>query len=124
MGASRGTMSFVAEVADFLRENRPETLLLAAGGIADGRGVAAALMLGADGVLMGTRFWSSKEANVKAGLQEAAIAADGDSTVRTSVPDVARGFNWPEPFTIRTLNTGVIRDWSSDLQSARARPAL
>jgi len=52
-GALRGTLSFVPEVADFLAKNSSDTLLLAAGGIADGRGLAAALMLGADGVLVG-----------------------------------------------------------------------
>ena len=64
-GALRGTLSFVPEVADFLAKHSPDTLLLAAGGIADGRGLAAALMLGADGVLVGTRLWASKEALVK-----------------------------------------------------------
>ena len=61
-GALRGTFAFVPEVADFLHEVSPNTLLVAAGGIADGRGLAAALMLGADGVLVGTRFWASSEA--------------------------------------------------------------
>lgn len=117
-------MSFVAEVADYLRDNSPETLLLAAGGIADGRGLAAALLLGADGVMMGTRFYASHESEVKTSLQDAAVAADGDAAVRTSVPDVARGFNWPRPFTISTLNTGIIRDWSADVDAVRAQPAL
>ena len=61
-GARRSTLPFVPEVADYLAARSPDTLLLAAGGIADGRGLAAALMLGADGVVMGTRFWASAEA--------------------------------------------------------------
>ena len=60
--AARGTLAFVPAVADLIARERPETLLLAAGGIADGRGLAAALALGADGVLMGTRFWATREA--------------------------------------------------------------
>jgi nitronate monooxygenase len=56
-GATRGTLTLVPEVADLLAAESPSTLLLAAGGIGDGRGLAAALMLGADGVLMGSRFW-------------------------------------------------------------------
>uniref|UniRef100_UPI002FC6ED15 nitronate monooxygenase n=1 Tax=Bosea sp. (in: a-proteobacteria) TaxID=1871050 RepID=UPI002FC6ED15 len=63
-GHARATLPFVPEVADLLARESPETLLLAAGGIADGRGLAAALMLGADGVLVGTRFWASREALV------------------------------------------------------------
>lgn len=50
-GAARGTFSFVPEVADELAARAPDTLLLAAGGVGDGRSLAAALMLGADGVL-------------------------------------------------------------------------
>src|SRR5258705_387317 len=61
-GAARSTFPFVPEVADYLARRAPDTLLLAAGGIADGRGLAAALMLGADGVVVGTRFWSAAEA--------------------------------------------------------------
>jgi nitronate monooxygenase len=45
-GALRGTLTFVPEVADYLAKHAPGTLLLAAGGIADGRGLAAALVLG------------------------------------------------------------------------------
>ncbi|CAE8651039.1 unnamed protein product, partial [Polarella glacialis] len=123
-GAARGTMSFVAEVADLLGAESPNTLLLAAGGIADGRGLAAALMLGADGVLMGSRFWASEEAGVNPALQDAAIAASGDATVRTSVPDVARGKDWPKPFNIRVLDNSVIRDWLDKVEAARADPVL
>jgi NAD(P)H-dependent flavin oxidoreductase YrpB (nitropropane dioxygenase family) len=65
-GARRATMTLVPEVADLLAQRSPETLLVAAGGIADGRGLAAALMLGADGVLVGSRLWASPEALVHA----------------------------------------------------------
>lgn len=57
----RGTFSFIAETADWIAEHAPDTLLLGAGGIADGRGLAAALVLGADGALMGSRFWATQE---------------------------------------------------------------
>jgi len=77
-GALRGGFTFIPEAADYIRVNAPDTLLLAAGGIADGRGLAAALMLGADGVLMGTRLWASREALVNARHHEALIETDGD----------------------------------------------
>lgn len=54
--ATRSTFAFVPEAADYLKRPSPETLLRAAGAIADGRGLAAALMLGADGVVVGSRF--------------------------------------------------------------------
>ncbi|WNV12530.1 nitronate monooxygenase [Tardiphaga sp. 709] len=60
--AVRSTMPFVPDVVDLCAVRSPRTLVAAAGGIADGRGLAAALMLGADGVLMGTRFWATQEA--------------------------------------------------------------
>ena len=77
-GAARGTMTLVPEVVDLVGER---AIVLAAGGIADGRGLAAALMLGAEGVVMGTRFWASEEALVAEGFQAAALAADGDATL-------------------------------------------
>ncbi|HEY5797462.1 MAG TPA: nitronate monooxygenase [Bosea sp. (in: a-proteobacteria)] len=111
-GHRRATLPFVPEVADLLARQSPETLLLAAGGIADGRGLAASLMLGADGVLVGTRFWASREALVHAGHHAAAIAATGDGTVRTSLPDIARRLDWPKPFDIRVADNGFTRRWA------------
>lgn len=111
-GATRGTMAFVPEVADMLAARAPDVLLLAAGGIADGRGLAASLMLGADGVLVGSRFWASAEALVPAGFAEAAIAASGDETQRSSLHDIVRGIDWPEPWTIRTLQNAFTQRWA------------
>ncbi len=67
-GGMRATLTLVPEIADLIAKRAPQTLLCAAGGIADGRGLAAALMLGADGVVVGTRFWASQEALVPANL--------------------------------------------------------
>jgi nitronate monooxygenase len=110
-GMVRATMTLVPETADFLAEKAPATLLVAAGGIADGRGLAAALMLGADGVLIGSRFWASKEAVVHRSLQQRAITATGDDTVRTRVADIARGYAWPAEFTGRLVETTFVQEW-------------
>jgi len=110
-GMVRATMTLVPEIADFLAERAPSTLLVAAGGVADGRGLAAALMLGADGVLIGSRFWASKEAVVHRSLQQRAITATGDDTVRTRVADIARGYAWPAEFTGRLVETRFVQEW-------------
>jgi len=110
-GALRGTLTFVPEVADFLAAHAPDTLLLAAGGIADGRGLAAALMLGADGALVGTRLWASREALVKPRHHEAIIGTDGDGTLRTRVPDIARQLPWPPGFTARIRRNAFTTRW-------------
>ncbi|MEI7536330.1 MAG: nitronate monooxygenase [Comamonadaceae bacterium] len=110
-GALRGTLSFVPEVSDFLSRQSPETLLLAAGGIADGRGLAAALMLGADGVLLGTRLWASREALVKPGHHQAIVEANGDGTLRTQVADIARQIPWPRGFTARIARNAFTDRW-------------
>jgi nitronate monooxygenase len=110
-GAQRGAMTFVPEAADHLRTHAADTLLLAAGGIADGRGLAAALMLGADGVLVGTRFWASNEALVHARHHEAILRTDGDGTVRTRVADIARQLPWPSDFTARIRRNAFTERW-------------
>lgn len=111
-GSSRGTISFVPEVADFLAEHAPDTILVAAGGIADGRGLAASLMLGADGVLLGTRFWASSEALVHPRHHAAILAANGDGTLRTHVPDIVRHLPWPAEFTARVQRNTFIERWN------------
>lgn len=110
-GALRGTMSFVPEVADYLAEHAPSALLLAAGGIGDGRGLAASLALGADGALVGTRLWSSNEALVSEGHHRAIVETDGDGTVRTTIADIAREISWPRGFTARIRRNAFTDRW-------------
>lgn len=110
-GALRGTLSLVPEVADFLARESPGTLLLAAGGIADGRGLSAALVLGADGALVGSRLWASNEALVKEGHRRAILATGGDGTVRTRIPDIVRELPWPPGFTARIRRNAFTERW-------------
>lgn len=110
-GALRGTLSFVPEAADYLAENAPTALLVAAGGIGDGRGLAASLMLGADGVLLGTRLWASKEALVRQGHHDAILETDGDGTIRTTIADIARQIPWPRGLTARIRRNAFTDRW-------------
>jgi nitronate monooxygenase len=110
-GALRGTLSFVPEAAELIASHLPNAMLLAAGGIADGRGLAACLMLGADGVLVGTRLWASAEALVHPRHHQAIVEASGDDTIRTTAVDVARQIPWPKGFTARVRRNAFTQRW-------------
>ena len=103
---------FVPEAADYLKQRSPETLLIAAGGIADGRGLAAALMLGADAVVVGTRLWASAEALTPKAHTDKAIGMTGDSTVRTKVLDALRAVPWPKEYSFRFLKNKLTDEWA------------
>lgn len=119
-GEGRGTLTLVPETADWLATNANEVLLCAAGGIGDGRGLAAALAMGADGALVGSRFWASKEALVHPNLHTASIAADGDATLQTSTIDVARKLDWPSRYQVRVLKNSFSDQWHGNLEALQA----
>jgi nitronate monooxygenase len=119
-GGTRATLTLVPEIADLIAKRAPQTLLCAAGGIADGRGLAAALMLGADGVVAGTRFWAATEALVHPNLHKAALGATGDDTVRQSVLDIARQRTWPSRYTGRVLKNDFVTEWLGREDELRA----
>jgi nitronate monooxygenase len=104
-----GTLSFVPTVVDLAGS----TPVLAAGGIADGRGLAAALALGAAGALIGTRFQATPEALVSPGLHKALLDARGEDTERNRVLDIARGSRWPARYPARTLTNPFLDRWRS-----------
>lgn len=118
-GENRGTFTLVPEVADYISNHAPETLLCAAGGVGDGRGLAAALMLGADGALIGSRFWASNEALVHPKMLQAAIDANGDETIRTNVVDVVRNIDWPKRYSARILRNEFSDKWHDDVDGLR-----
>jgi len=108
----RGLFTLVPEAADYLATHSPETVLVAAGGVGDGRGLAAALMLGADGVLVGTRFIAATESEAPEGFRQAIIRADGDATLKSSSVDVVRKRYWPNPeFVVRVLKNDFVAAW-------------
>lgn len=118
----RGTMALVPELADALASQSPHTLLLAAGGIGDGRGVAAALMLGADGVLVGSRLWATQESLAAPGAKAQAVATDGDGTARSEVFDILRRKNWPAPYDFRAIRNTLHRAWEHRIDALKADP--
>jgi NAD(P)H-dependent flavin oxidoreductase YrpB (nitropropane dioxygenase family) len=69
--------------------------VLAAGGIADGRGLVASLALGAQGVLLGTRFLATPEAPIHENFKQAIVTSDGHDTMLTEIHDLASGQVWP-----------------------------
>ncbi|WNI30236.1 nitronate monooxygenase [Streptomyces sp. ITFR-6] len=108
-GARRGrsTLPFVPVVVDLAGP----VPVLAAGGIADGRGVAAALALGAAGALIGTRFQATAEALADASVTEAIVRGSGQDTERSRVLDIARESRWPAEYTARTLGHPYLDRW-------------
>ncbi len=109
--SARSTFTLVPDVVDLVAQRSPETLVVAAGGVADGRGLAAALALGADGALVGTRLWASAEALVTPQAQQRAIGACGDDTVRTRVYDIVRQRDWPDTYDLRLMINPLIAAW-------------
>ena len=110
-GLKRATITLVPEIADHMHRLGSKSLLCAAGGIADGRGLAAALALGADGVLLGTRLWAAEEALVHPNMHDEAIAVSGDQTIRSTIMDMARQRNWPKGFTARVISNEFTAAW-------------
>ena len=118
-GSNRATLPLVPAVVDAIGD----VPVIAAGGIADGRGLAAALMLGASAVLCGTAFFASREALSHPKVKQAAIAGSGDNTERSSVFDIARGIDWPAQWTLRTLQNRYSQRWVGDTETLRQNVA-
>ena len=108
-GASRSTLDVVPAIVDLAAGRVP---VVAAGGIGDGRGLAAMMMLGAGGILLGTRFYASQEADGAEEAKKRICAAKGGSTTRGLIFDISRDHVWPLPFTGRCLINDHARRWA------------
>jgi enoyl-[acyl-carrier protein] reductase II len=103
-----GTMPLVAQAVEAVK-----IPVVAAGGLYDGRGLAAALSLGAVGVWMGTRFIASTEAHAGGLYRETIIEASDDDTVRT------RSYSG-KPMRVR--KNPYVEDWESRPQDIQPFP--
>jgi NAD(P)H-dependent flavin oxidoreductase YrpB (nitropropane dioxygenase family) len=108
-GGHIGLMGSLVLVPQVVRAVAPLPVL-AAGGIADGAGLAAAVMLGAEGVLLGTRFLATPEAPLPDSYKQAICRSDGHDTLVTELPDVIAGQVWPGAFA-RVLRNPFIQNW-------------
>jgi nitronate monooxygenase len=107
------TLSLVPAVVEAV----PDRSVVAAGGIGDGRGIAAALTLGADGAWLGTRFLATEEARVHRAYRERVTAANADETVRSTLFDEG----WPDA-PHRVLANDTTDAWERAGRPATDRP--
>lgn len=116
---SASLMTLLPEVRAALDDAGFESVKLsAAGGIMNGKGAAAAKILGANSIVMGTRFLASTEAQVMQGYKNAVLdAKDGGlSTVRTTLYDNLRGTTgWPSEYNGRGVTNKSFRDWKEGM---------
>src|ERR1700688_1109985 len=102
--------------------------VLAAGGIADGRGLAAVLMLGAQGALIGTRFLATAEARGRGHSKDAILNALGSQTMASKFFDDVLGYRWPGAL-VRSIRNPLLDRWAQRQQgwalaAEQIRPSL
>ncbi len=107
-GASRTLIDIVPAVIDLAAGRVP---VVAAGELADGRGLAAMMTLGAAGVMLGTRFYASIECDGPEGAKKRICAATSGNSIRSIIFDISRNNVWPAPFTGRCLINDHARRW-------------
>ena len=108
-GVACGTISLVPAVVDAVGEM---VSVVAAGGIADGRGFAASLTLGASGIVLGTRMYASEEAIGHDDAKRRIVdCTGGEQTIRGILFDIARDNVWPAPYTGRVLRNEFSEKW-------------
>ncbi|KAI1773633.1 FMN-dependent 2-nitropropane dioxygenase [Hypoxylon cercidicola] len=110
-----GVVSLVPEIGDALRNEFPdkEVAVWAAGGIADGRGVAASLALGAEGAVLGTRYMVATESDAQDFKKKAILSTSdgGANTVKSQLHDHIQGnMSWPDVYDGRAIVTPSYQD--------------
>jgi nitronate monooxygenase/enoyl-[acyl-carrier protein] reductase II len=107
VGTNMSTMALVPQAVDLVKP----VPVMAAGGIADGRGLAAAIMLGAQGVLMGTRFLATVEAHGRGHSKDALLNSLGSQTLASKFYDDILGIAWPGA-VVRTIKNPILEEWA------------
>jgi len=111
-GGHTGTMSLLPLLVGIASQH-PEVPVLAAGGIADGNTLAAALTAGADGAWLGTAFLATPEATEVHDIHKQLIVdSDGADTIFTSSYDIASGLPWPSGIGERVRQNKFTEEWA------------
>jgi nitronate monooxygenase len=120
-GGHTGTMTLLPLLAG-IAEAHPDVPLLAAGGIASGRTLAAVIVAGADGAWLGTAFLATTEAvEIDDDHKAAIVASDGSDTVFTRAYDIASGLPWPSGIGERVRRDAFTDEWTEREADLRAR---
>jgi nitronate monooxygenase len=121
-GGHTGTMALLPLLSG-LAETHPDVVLLAAGGIASGRTLAAALLAGADGAWLGTAFLATPEAiEIDDDHKRAIVASDGGDTVFTRAYDIVSGLPWPAAIGERVRRDAFTDEWTDREAELRQSP--
>ncbi|MEX1102621.1 MAG: nitronate monooxygenase, partial [Dehalococcoidia bacterium] len=115
----RGTLNFVAQALD-LAGDIP---VVAAGGVGNGRGLAAALAMGCAGVVMGTRFKATPEYKGSAGEKQQIVESDGSNTIYDFILDEALGIQWANGISGRALRSPFTDEWEGRRMELREKVA-
>lgn len=120
-GGHTGTMGLLPFLAGVVRRY-PDVPVLAAGGIADGRTLAAVLTAGADGAWLGTAFLATPEAVEVHDIHKRLIVeSDGSDTVWTRAYDIVSGLPWPATIGTRVRRNRFTDEWSEREATLRER---
>lgn len=119
LAKSAGLISLLPEVRDALRKDGLEdVIVVASGGITEARGAAAAFTLGAEGVVMGTRFLAANETNLHPNWRAEVLATEdgGQSTVKSMLFDELKGPSiWPVGYDGRGIVNASSKDFDNGL---------
>ena len=118
-GGHIGLVGTVVVVPSVIKEVAPLPVL-AAGGIADGRGLAAMLALGAAGVLVGTRFLATTESPLHEAFKKLIVESDGTDTIVTDIADILMGTEWPGALE-RIARNRIVERWLGRTNELRRR---
>lgn len=120
-GGHTGTLSLLPFLAATV-ERFPDVPVLAAGGIADGRSLAAALLAGAEGAVLGTAFLATPEAvEIDDRYKQLIVDSDGTDTVLTQVFDIISGLPWPAAIHDRVRRNQTVDEWTDREAELRTR---
>ncbi len=124
-GGHTGTQSATLPLIPAVIDAIGDVPVIAAGGIADGRGLAAALMLGAEGVWMGTRFMATPEWGGKPWVRGRLLTAGADDTVLTRAYDLAMARPFGPQYPARAIRNAFTDTWHSrDAETAARQQEL